>query len=319
MTDMVSEKQIHISVVIPVYGCAASLPELTARLDASLQAITQNYEIILVNDASPDAAWTKISELAKGNERIVGISLSRNFGQHRAICAGLDHASGEWTVVMDCDLQDRPEEIAKLYKKAQEGFDSVVGLRSARKDSLYRKISSKVFYTVFNFLAGTRISSQVGNFGIYSRKVIDAVSSLKEQNRSFGLFVLWVGFRRAEIEIEHAEREYGRSSYTLVKMLSLAFDSMLAHSNRVLKIAVKAGVFMSVLSLAFAVYLIAKYVIYGVALVGWTSLMVSLFFSTGLIIGAIGVVGLYVGKIFDEAKARPLYLIDSITSCSDSK
>ena len=303
----------HLSVVTPIYGCCSSLIELYARLDAVLSGISANYEIIMVNDASPDCAWEVIQQLAQKDPRVKGINLSRNFGQHYAITAGLDYAHGDWVVVMDCDLQDVPEEIAKLYHKAQEGYDVVVGRRANRQDVFLKKLASKLFYQVFAYFTGSKVDNRIGNFGIYAQKVTRSIRGLKEQNRSFGLFALWVGFRRIELDIEHARRIQGGSSYTFRKMVSLAMDSIVAHSSKLLRLTVKLGLTLSVLSLGYALWMIVRYFLWAIPVVGWTSLIVSVYFTAGLIIGSIGIIGLYVGKIFDEVKQRPLYIIESTT------
>lgn len=303
----------HISVVTPVYGCGRSLGELCERLASTLSVITPDFEIVLVNDASPDGAWEVIKELAGADKRIRGINLSRNFGQHFAITAGLDFARGDWVVVMDCDLQHRPEEIPKLYQKAQEGYDLVVGMRIQRQDSFLKKLGSRLFYRVLNYLTEARIDDRLTNFGIYSRKVVRSITALREQNRAFGLLALWVGFRRAEIGIEHASRPYGESAYTLRRMMSLALDSILSHSDRPLLLTVKVGLLVSLLSFLYAVWILVRYLFWSTPVVGWSSLIVSVYFTAGLIMGSIGIVGLYVGKIFNEVKGRPLYFIEATT------
>tara|TARA_R110002124_G_scaffold174124_3_gene341725 strand:- start:6859 stop:7785 length:927 start_codon:yes stop_codon:yes gene_type:complete len=300
-------------VVTPVYGCAEALPELCQRLHIVLGSITPDYEIIMVNDACPDGSWAIIQSLATEDSRVKGINFSRNFGQHYAITAGLDFARSDWVVVMDCDLQDIPEEIPKLHEVAQTGFDIVVGKRAERKDSLIRKWFSKNFYRLFSYFTGSKVDHRIASFGIYSKKAILSIRQLREQNRSFGLFALWVGFHRAEINVNHATRVHGRSSYTLRKMLRLAFDSIVAHSDRLLRLTVMLGFTLSMLSFSYALWIIIQYFLRSTPISGWTSLIVSIYFSTGVIIGAVGVVGLYVGKIFDEVKRRPLYLISDTT------
>ena len=213
---------IHISIVTPVYGCATNLEKLYKRLVATLTQITESFEIIMVNDASPDNAWEIIKELAQKDSRVKGINFSRNFGQHRAITAGLDHAQGDWVVVMDCDLQDKPEEIAKLYNKVQEGYDIVFGKRIQRKDSYFKQLGSKLFYKVYDYFTESKIDNTVANFSIISSKVVKKLKTLQEQNRSYPLFVNWVGFKRTNINIEHAKREEGKSSYTLKKLIDLS-------------------------------------------------------------------------------------------------
>jgi len=309
----------HISIVTPIYGCAENLEKLYYRLTKTLQGITENYEIIMVNDASPDNAWNIIKILAEKDPRVKGINLSRNFGQHRAISAGLDFACGEWIVVMDCDLQDQPEEIPKLYAKAQEGYDVVVGKRVERQDSFLKKAGSTLFYKIYNYLTDSEVDKAIGNFGIYSSVVIESVRRFKEQNRSFGLFVLWSGYKRTEIEIIHAERETGKSSYTLSKLINLAIESIIAHSNKPLQLSVKLGFSLSFLSFIYAFWLVIRYLLWGHHVEGWTSLIVSVYFLAGLIIGSIGMTGLYIGKIFDEVKQRPLYLIQEMTFEKDKE
>ena len=303
-----------ISIVVPVYGCRHALQELYQRIDKAMTASSLPYELLLINDACPQGSWDEIKKLAETCPKIKGINFSRNFGQHYAITAGLDHASGDWVVVMDCDLQDMPEEIPALYRKAQEGYDLVVGLRADRQDSTFRKLASIAFFKILNHLVGSKLDHRMGNFGIYSRQVINSISGLREKNRNFGLFASWVGFRRAEIEVQHAERCQGRSSYTFSKMVSFAFDSVVAYSNKPLKFFVVLGFTFSVAAFIAALWLVIRYLYLDVPASGWTSVMVSIYFSAGLIIGCVGAVGLYLGKVFDEVKNRPIYIISETAS-----
>ncbi len=300
----------HISIVVPVYGCKTTLQELYIRLKKSLTPITEDFEIILVNDRSPDYSWDTIVEVSKLDQRVKGINLSRNFGQHKAITAGLDHADGDWVVVMDCDLQDQPEEIAKMYAKALEGYDVVFGRRYNRHDNFLKRMSSRFFYKAYNYLAESDFDSSIANFSICNRKVINSVISLREQSRSFPLFVKWVGYTIGYVDIEHAARKEGESTYTLRKLINFAIDSIISQSNRPLRMSIKIGLLFSLFSFLFGTYLIFKKIALGVPIEGWTSLMVSMFFIGGLILANLGFLGLYVGKIFDEAKNRPLYFID---------
>jgi glycosyltransferase involved in cell wall biosynthesis len=304
---------IMISVVVPVYGCKESLKELFERVAQAMQAASLDFELLLVNDACPRGSWREISRLAAIHPQIKGINFSRNFGQHYAITAGLDHAKGEWIVVMDCDLQDMPEEIPALYRKAQEGFDLVVGLRSGRQDSWFRKVASRLFFRILNHLIGANLDHRIGNFGIYSRQVIDAISCMREKNRNFGLFASWVGYKRAELEVQHAKRCHGDSSYTLTKMVAFAFDSVIAYSNKPLRYFVGLGFLFSGISFLFAVWLIIQHLFLDIPAAGWTSVMVSIYFSAGLIIACVGATGLYLGKVFDEVKNRPIYIISDTT------
>ena len=222
---------IHISVVVPVYGCGKCLNKLYTRLKKTLSTFTEEFEIILINDASPDESWQTILKLAEEDNRVKGINLSRNFGQHKAITAGLEYAKGDWVVVMDCDLQDQPEEILKLYNKAQEGFDIVFGRRTERKDTFLKKLGSKVFYKIYDYFTESKIDNSTANFSIISKKVVVRLNQLREQNRMYPLFVNWIGFKKTEIDIEHALREEGKSSYTLSKLINLAIDSIVSQSN----------------------------------------------------------------------------------------
>lgn len=302
-------QSLHLSVVSPVYGCKASLPELYERLVASLSSITPSFEIIFVNDACPQNSWECIEALCAKDARVKGINLSRNFGQHYAISAGLDHAKGEWVVVMDCDLQDQPEEIIKFYAKAQEGYEIVFGQRVERQDSFFKRMGSVAFNRVLEYFTDTKHDNTLANFGIYHRKVIDTINTYREQSRDFLLFAKMVGFRQAIIEIDHAPRAHGQSSYTLSKLFKLAIDSIVSHSNKPLRLSIQLGFSISTISLVFALWLIVRYFFYGTTTEGWTSLMVSMFFMFGLLFALIGIVGLYIGKIFDEVKRRPLYII----------
>jgi len=305
--------EVSISVVVPVYGCSECLDLLYLRLCDSLTVISSDFEIILVNDDSPDDSWNIIKQLATSDERVKGINLSRNFGQHYAIAAGLEYATGHWVVVMDCDLQDQPEEIPNLYNKAQEGYEQVVGVRENRQDSFFIKLTSKLFYTLFNYLSDKMLDNRVANFGIYSKKVIDNVKKYKEKDRSFGLLVAMTGFKRAELKIEHAERTTGKSSYDFRKRMSLAIDHILSHSNKPLFLAIKTGFICTMAASMYAVWLIIKYFFWSQAVAGWTSVMVSMFFLSGMIVSVIGMVGIYIGKIYNEVKERPLYIIDELT------
>lgn len=309
---------IHLSIVTPVYGCADSLETLYERLVGTVSQITDHFEIIMVNDASPDDAWEKIRMLAGNDPRVKGLNLSRNFGQHQAITAGLNFAEGEWTVVMDCDLQDQPEEIVNFYNKAQEGYDVVVGRRVIRRDSVFKKLGSKIFYRIFDYLTDQNNDETVANFGIYSKKVIDHYKTFKEHYRFFPFFINWIGFERAEVIIEHAEREAGKTSYNFGKLLQLATDTIVSYSNKPLRLSIKIGFAFAALAVVYIFWLIFKYFIFGIPVEGWTSVMVSIFFMGGLIIANLGIMGLYLGKIYDETKNRPLFIIEDTVNCLKS-
>jgi len=302
-----------ISVVIPVYKAEAMLDELYRRLKLALETVTTSFEIVLVEDCGGDHSWNVIERLAATDSRVHGLQFSRNFGQHYGITAGLDHCTGDWVVVMDCDLQDQPEEIPRLYVKAQEGFDVVLALRGPRKDPLLKRATSWLFYRIFSYLADIDIDGDSGNFRIMSRQVVNNFGRMREQLRFFGGHVQWMGFPTTGIRVEHAEREEGRSTYTFAKLRKLAADTILAYSDKPLRIAVSLGLMMAAVSFGFGGLILGRALVYGTAIPGWASLMVSLYFIGGLIIGILGILGVYLGKTFDEAKKRPLYIVRRIT------
>jgi dolichol-phosphate mannosyltransferase len=300
---------MKLSVVTPVYRCESCIIDLIQRLTLSIESFTTDYEIIFVNDASPDQSWNRLKKIAKSNLSIKLINLSRNFGQHAAITAGLTEATGEWTVVMDCDLQDLPEEIPNLYLKAQEGFDFVLAERASRKDSLYKRMTSRFFYFVLSYLTGTKQDTSVANFGIYHRNVINEVLKMGDQIKFFPLMVKWVGFYSCKLSVKHAAREEGSSSYSLLKLLRLSSDVILSFSDKPLKILVKLGFFISLIALVFGIEILYSYLNGKIIVQGYASLIISLWFLSGLIVSMLGLVGLYVGKSFDKVKGRQVYII----------
>jgi dolichol-phosphate mannosyltransferase len=302
-----------ISVVIPVYKAEDCLIELYTRLTASLQTISPDYEIILVEDCGGDGSWNIISELANRDARVRGLQFSRNFGQHYGITAGIDAAGGEWVVVMDCDLQDRPEEIPRLYAKALEGYEVVTARRANRKHGVVKRTTSWMFYKVFNYFSGMHYDGQVGNFRIISRRVVATFRTMREQLRFFGGLVEWMGFPSGSIEVTHADRFSGGTTYTFRKLWKLAIEAILSYSDKPLRLAVKLGFFMSVTSFLYGGYIFTRSLLYGSAVLGWSSMIVSLYFIGGVIIAVLGITGIYIAKIFDETKKRPLYIIRRTT------
>ena len=298
-----------LSVVTPVYRCESCIVDLIQRLTISIESFTTDYEIIFVNDASPDQSWNRLKEIAKSNLSIKLINLSRNFGQHAAITAGLTEATGEWIVVMDCDLQDLPEEIPNLFRKAHEGYDFVLAERATRRDSFYKRMTSKLFYFVLSYLTGTNQDTSVANFGIYNIKVINEVLRMGDQIKFFPLMIKWVGFNSCKLPVKHAAREEGSSSYSLLKLLRLSSDVILSFSDKPLKILVKLGFFISLFALVFGIEMIYSYLNGKIIVQGYASLIISLWFLSGLIVSMLGLVGLYVGKSFDKVKGRQVYII----------
>lgn len=299
----------HVSVVIPVYQAEGCLDELYRRLSESLESITRDWEIVLVEDCSPDRSWEGVKRLIQQDARVKGLRFSRNFGQHYGISAGLDNCNGDWVVVMDCDLQDRPEEIPRLYAKALEGYDVVLARRGCRQDPFLKRFTSRLFYGVFNYLSGMKYDAEVGNFRLFSRKVLVSFREIREQLRFFGALMGWMGFSTASIDVQHAERFAGKTTYNLGKLLKLAAETVIAYSDRPLRMAIKIGFIMSIGSFMAGTFIIYRALFRGYDVMGWSSIMVSIYFIGGIIVGILGIIGVYLGKIFDETKKRPLYIV----------
>lgn len=306
----------HISIVSPVYRAEEIIEKLVDEIQLVMRQINCTYEIVLVDDRSPDKSWEVMKQLSSKFPEVKSVRLSRNFGQHPAIMAGLSQAKGNWIVVMDCDLQDQPKEIIKLYNKAQEGFDIVLASRKNRQDGFFKKMFSKLFSIVYSYLTETEFDNSIANFGIYNSRVIEEVIKMNDYIKFFPLFVNWVGFKTVTLEVEHAKRDSGKSSYTYVKLLSLAFNTIISFSNKPLKLFVKFGMIMSLLSFTIGLITIFKYFNGEITVLGYSSLIVSIWFLSGIIITIIGIVGIYIGKIFDQSKSRDSFIIDKI-SCKE--
>lgn len=304
----------YLSVVVPVYGCSTLLRELYLRVKDALAGVTERFELILVDDASPDEAWQAILELAALDPRVRGIRLSRNFGQHYAITAGLEACRGEWMVVMDCDLQDRPEEIPALLDKARQGYEVVQARRLIRRDGYFKKFLSRTFYWLLSWLTGTHHDPSIANFGVYHRKVIDALCAMKEHIRYFPTMVKWVGFRSTTLDVTHSTRSGGRSAYNFHKLVRLALDIVLAYSDKPLRLTVKAGIFIALTSFVFALVIVVRALAGAYQVMGYASLIVSIWFLAGLVIFILGIVGLYVGKTFEGVKNRAVYIVRETTT-----
>lgn len=303
---------MELSIVSPVYKAENIVSSLVEKIEESVSKITDDYEIILVEDGSPDNSWQEINKIAKINGKVKGIKLSRNFGQHYAIIAGLNNVNGDWIVVMDCDLQDQPKEIAKLYAKAMEGYDIVLAKRKERKDHFYKKISSTLFYKMLSFFTDTKQDKSIANFGVYHKKVIHSILTMGDIVKVFPIMVQWVGYKKTAIDIDHSKRNIGKSTYTFAKLFKLAINSFLTFSNKPLILTVRFGLLISFFSFLVGSYYLVQYITQGIVVVGYTSLILSIWFLSGIIIFSIGVLGLYVGKIFDTSKKRPTFIIEKI-------
>ena len=307
----------EITVVIPEYSGEKMVHELVYRITNSISKVTNSYEIILVNDASPDNAWDAIVQECETNPNVKGLNLSKNFGQQYAITAGLAYAKGNWIVVMDCDLQDVPEEIPNFYKKAQEGYDIVMARRVVKHVGWWKRFSSVAFHKVLGLLSGCKSDPTVSNFGIYKRSVIETYNRIPQFIRSFRPMVEALGYKKAYLEIEQAARAEGYSSYTIKKLLKSAYEVILSRTNRPLRMAVLLGFTMSGVAFLLALYnFLAK--LFGIiTLSGYTTTVFSIWFVGGLILFVIGVVGLYIGKIFDQVKGYPSFIVRETFNCDE--
>ncbi|WP_426490591.1 glycosyltransferase family 2 protein [Hymenobacter sp. 102] len=310
---MIPASSPTLSVVVPVYRGGDALPELLQRLTHTLEARNITYEIILVDDASPESTdWQLIQAAARRNFRITGLRLSRNFGQHYALTAGLDRSTGEWVVVMDCDLQDQPEEIPRLLAKAHQGYEAVLAHRHARTDTRSTRWGSWLFYQVLTRLTGQAQNSGVGNFGIYHRQLIDVLVQMRETTRYFPTLVRWAGFRQTTLAVTHG-RSTRPSSYSLLSRLRLALDILLTYSDKPLRLAVYFGLLLSGGAFFLGFIMLLRYLLGQITIPGYASLIVSISLFSGIIISLLGMVGLYVGKTFEGVRARPLYIIAQTT------
>lgn len=297
-----------ISVIVAEYNGAAMVGELVSRIRQNLEPVTADFEILLVNDASPDDTWSQIIRACADDSRVKGINLSRNFGENYAITAGLHYAKGDFMIVMDCDLQNRPEDLPGLIAKAKEGYDIVYARRIEKQFSVWRRLSSSAYHAVFQWLSGIRQDSSIAEFGVYSRKVIDVYNKLPESARSFESLISTLGFRSATYDVQHADRSEGKSAYNLRKLMHIASDVIISNSNKPLKMAIGLGTFMLLFAFGMIIYSLIDYCT-GSLPEGFSSTFISIWFVGGVNIMILGVVGLYVGRIFNQVKGRPLFIV----------
>jgi dolichol-phosphate mannosyltransferase len=298
----------ELSVVIPAYRCADCLSALVQRLRASLAPLTDDFELVIVDDRSPDGGWDVLGRLAREEPRLRAFRLSRNFGQHAAITAGLSAARGRWIVVMDCDLQEPPELIPQLYAKAQEGYDIVRTRRRGRRHSVARRWASRIYRRLFLDAGGVEYST----LSMISRKVADAFLSLGDRDREYLLVLDWLGFSSTTLEFEHAERHAGESSYSLRHLLRVAFDGMFFRTTVLLRLIVAIGILIAMGGLGLGVFYIYDKLVADSAPPGYTSIAVLVLLMSSVMIISLGVVGLYVGRIFEQVKSRPLFVVDEV-------
>lgn len=308
----------ELAVVVPVYGCVECIEQLHRRLSDAISVITTDYELIFVDDRSPDGSWPLLEELARSDAHVRSIRLSRNFGQHAAITAGLAASDAAWTAVMDCDLQDPPEALPALLARAREGFDLVLARRKQRSHSVLRLWMARAYFKLLNTFMGTRLDGEFGTFSVLNRKVVDAFLTLGDQDRHYLSILQWLGFELGTIDIQHASRAAGKSSYTFRRLVRHAVSGVFFQTTNILLYIVYMGFLLAGGGILLAIYLVV------LALVrtpppGWTSVMVAELVIGGFIITSLGVTGLYIGRVFQQVKGRPLYVVDAVERQSGTR
>ncbi len=314
-SEVADKNTVEISVVIPVYNSERSLVPLYERLSAVLANISPDYEIVFIEDCGRDNSWQLLVDLAKKDSHVRSYKLSRNFGQHAAITAGLYYSRGNWTAVMDCDLQDPPESLPELYQKAQEGFDIVLGKRLERKHSFFRRFFADLYAYLLRMFSTPGFTGNYGSYSLLARTVVDAYLKFTDRNRHYLLILLWLGFNRGEVEYLQGERLGGKSSYSLGKLIAHALQGIFFQTTVLLQSIVTLGFVVSFAGLCLAAYVIYSYFMH-LALEGWTSLTVLILLLCGTILVCLGIVGLYVGQVFEQVRERPLFVV-ARSVCAD--
>ena len=301
---------IKYSIVVPLYNEELVIEETHKRLSAVMQGTNEEYEIIYVNDGSRDKTPELAKEIMQKDKNVCLINFSRNFGHQTAITAGMDNARGQAIVVIDADLQDPPEIILDMIAKWKEGFDVVYGRRSVREgETVFKKVTAKVFYRFLSSLTDIDIPTDTGDFRLIDRKVCDALKSVKEKNRYIRGLISWLGFKQTDVTYVRKERFAGTTKYPLKKMLKFAGDAITSFSYKPLKLAAYMGYAISIASFLYLIYVIIRKLTIGDFDSGWASIVaISLFFN-GVVLIVLGIMGEYIGRIYDECKNRPLYVI----------
>lgn len=309
----------YISVVIPVYRAENYLYELYQRLTRSLEAICDDFEIVLVEDGSRDRSWRIIAELAEKDSRIKAIKFSRNFGQHPAISAGFEQSKGDYIVLMDCDLQDRPEDISFLMAQFQEDVDIVYTIKEGDLGNPMTKLSSRLYHYTFSRIVNVNVPENIGTFRICTRKFLNAVLQYPERNILFGPLMFYVGFNSVCVKVQHDQRKVGRSTYSFRKRLALAVNSLISYTDIPHRLLINTGLTIVVCSILYILYLIIEFLIHGRILVpGLTFVIVLITLSMGLTMFGLGIIGTYVFRMYQEVLRRPRYLISQTINVSNS-
>lgn len=311
--------KIICSVIIPMYNEEAVIPETYRRLTGVMEGFGEPYELLFINDGSRDRTGEILRELCKSDRRVKLIDFARNFGHQIAITAGMDYAAGECMVIIDGDLQDPPELIPDMIKLWRQGYEVVYGKRLSREgETFFKKFTAKCFYRILRRMTDVDIPVDTGDFRLIDRKVSEALKQLPERNRYVRGLMSWVGYKQVAIEFQRSERFAGETKYPLKKMIKLAMDGIMSFSYKPLKIATYVGSIISFVSFFYLIAVLVQRIFWPESVQsGWASLIaVSLFFN-GIILLILGIIGEYIGRIYDEAKGRPLYIISRLDNMED--
>lgn len=306
-----TKNKADISVIIPIYNEQDIIQELYNRLQKTVSQISENYELIFVNDGSKDNSLLELLKLAEQDSRVFYINFSRNFGHQIAVTAGLDASQGKAVVIIDGDLQDPPELITDMFEKYKEGYDVVYAKRKDRKgESIFKKLTAKLFYRVLKQITSIDIPLDTGDFRLIDQKVVHYLNQMPEQNKFLRGQIAWLGFKQTQVLFDRDKRKYGKTGYTLNKMIHFAMDGITAFSDKPLQLVTKLGFVISFISFVIILYAIYSHYVLHQTITGWTSLIISSMFIGGVQLISIGVIGEYISRINKNVLKRPLYIIE---------
>ncbi len=308
---------VTYSIVVPVFNEEQVISETHKRLTATMNPLGEPYEIIYVNDGSSDNTAFILRDICEKDHNCKLICFSRNFGHQTAITAGMDYSSGQAVIVIDADLQDPPEVMLQMISKWKEGYEVVYGRRTDRKgETAFKKFTAKVFYRLLNSITEVKLPSDVGDFRLIDRKVCDALKILPERNRYVRGLVSWVGFSQTNVDFVREQRFAGETKYPLRKMLKLSADAITSFSHTPLRISTWLGSILSICSFIFLIIVVFQRIFDPSIAQGWSSLAAIILFFNGVVLVMLGIIGEYIGRVYDETKARPLYIISSSSNLS---